>query len=102
MNLYDTATILGLIISVVIPGLASLLNVGRLPAAASGLITLALSTLTGFLTAWKANPDGYDWKQGALAALGSYIVAAVARRQLWAGTQTDARLLAAGKPGVTA
>lgn len=98
MNLHDTATIIGLILSVIIPGVSSLLNVGKLAPAASGLITLALSTLTGFLTAWQSAGDGFDWQQGALTALGSYIVAAIARRQLWAGTQVDQALLAVGKP----
>ena len=96
--LTSTALILSLLLSIVIPGVASLLNVGRLSPAVSGPITLLLAALNGFLTEWAAAPNHFAWQPAALTALASYVIAALARHQLWAGTRTDAHLLAIGKP----
>ena len=90
--------VLSLLTSIVIPGLSSLLNVGKLPPNVSALITLALAAVNGFLTEWATSSGPFNWRAAALTALASYVVAALARVQLWAGTRTDAKLLAIGKP----
>ena len=90
--------ILSLLTSIVIPGLSSLLNVGKLPPNVSALITLLLAAVNGFLTQWATASGPFNWRAAALTELASYVVAALARIQLWAGTKTDAKLLAIGKP----
>lgn len=97
----SSAVILTILISMVLPLVSSLITRLHWPSEVQGAITVALATLTGFLMAWKAAADaGHDfaWRTAAGYAIGSYLIAALARLQLWAGTHTDARLLAIGSP----
>ena len=96
----NPALVAGFVVSVIIPAVSSL--VGRQHwrhlGFRLGLITLALSTLDGFFSQWAATPDGtpFAWRAALGAAATSYLIAVLARLNLWKGTTVDAALLAVG------
>lgn len=94
----DTSTVLMVATSVLIPLLSSLLSRAHWPSEVTGLLTLLIAAASGFLTDWYAAPNAthYDWKTAAVLAGVAYLTAVLARIQLWAGTKTDAKLLAVG------
>ena len=95
----DTAFVLSMLTSVVIPLITSFL--GRQHWGAwLGFITLAIATLNGFLTEWAQSSDRnhYDWKHALLIALGSYLFAVMGRLNIWKGTEIDRKALAVGEP----
>lgn len=92
----DTATVLLLCISVVIPLLSSLLAKQHWPSELVGILTLLLSTLGGFLVEWQKAGSSFHFRTALGLALTSFIVAVFGRLGLWKGTQTDAKLLAVG------
>lgn len=98
-QLFNTATILALVTAVIIPHVSSLLSNNRLiPAWAGGYVTLFLATVSGFCSEWAASPNRYNWKQGALTALGAFLLAALSRQAVHASTPPEAVLLDAGAP----
>lgn len=80
----NLAIILMLVTSYAIPGVAALLTAAKWPSAVTGVISLVLASFSGFLTEAQAEPH-YDWKHGALLALGSLVTALIAHKQLWDG-----------------
>jgi hypothetical protein len=99
MHLLNTATILALMTSVIIPHASSLLSNNRLiPAWAGGYVTLVLAAVSGFCSEWAAQPNHYNWKQGALTALGSFLLAALSRIVVHQNTPPEADLLDVGAP----
>lgn len=96
----STAIVVALIISTVIPLASSLLTTVRMPPEVAGLVTLLLSTVTGFFAEWQHSGSGFRWQAAAGTALLSFVVAAVARARIWIGSRTDAKLLAVGSSKV--
>lgn len=96
--LFSTATILALLAGVVLPGVSSLLANLVIPVEARALLTMLLSAVSGFVAEWAHDPHGYDWRRGAVTALGTYILAAAARSQFWRKSALDSKLLAVGAP----
>jgi len=92
----NTAVIISLVVSVVIPLFSSLLSRTHWPSEVTGLLTVALATANGFFTQWSQTTDEFQWKSALLLSLGSFLVAVAKRVALWRGTQTDAKLLAVG------
>jgi len=91
----NTATILALIVSVVIPLIAALLSKARWPQEVTGIITAALATANGFFTEW-ANSTGanhYNWQAALGIAIGSFFLAIAAHYGVWKDTATTAKLL---------
>lgn len=95
-----TATIVGIVASVVIPGLSSLLAKAHWPSEVVGALTLLLSTADGFLSEWAKDGAGFAWKAAAGTAALSYLVALAARLGIFKGTALDAKLLAVGSRSV--
>lgn len=92
----STAAVLGILISVVIPAVSSLLSRTHWDSFVTGLITLALATLNGFLVEWAHVGASFDWRGAVMAALSSYVIAVLVRMGLLKGTGFDGKLLAAG------
>lgn len=82
-------------VSIVIPGLSSLLNLWHNNVA--GFITILLSTANGLLLEALKGGDDFDWGPALLVAGATYGLACLARLQLWAGTRVDNELQQAGK-----
>lgn len=97
MNIYfNTATIVSLIVSVIIPLVSSLLARSHWPGEVLGILTLVLAAANGFFTEWADAGSGFDWKHGLLPTVGSFVVAVLGRFGLWKDTGTDAKILAFG------
>jgi hypothetical protein len=96
MNLTNTTTILALVISIVLPLLSSLLSKPHWPAEIAGIITLALSTATGFLTEWANAGGDYHWQTALETTLVSFGIAVLGRTGLWRNTVLDSLLLSVG------
>jgi hypothetical protein len=94
----DTAFLLSMSLSFVIPLLSSLLSRTHWPSEVTALLTLAIAAVNGFLTesAQSSDVNHYNWKHALMIALGSWIVAVLARLGIWQGTKTDAKALAIG------
>jgi len=90
----NTATIISLIVSVLIPLLSSLLGRAHWPSEVLGILTLVLATANGFFTEWSQTTGGFDWKHALLLSVGSFILAVLSRYGLWKDTRTDAKILA--------
>jgi uncharacterized membrane protein YqaE (UPF0057 family) len=97
----DTATIISLVVSVVIPGVSSLLAKQHWPGELIGLLTLALATANGFFTEWAKSPNDYDWKNALLLAVFSYALAVFGRVGIFKDTKLDEKLLAVGSKPTT-
>lgn len=96
LNTVPTPLLIGFVVSNVIPYLSALAT--KAPSWATGAITLALSTLTGFLSEWAAQGSAFDWKAALGASLVSWAVAALHHSKILAGTQVEAQLYAVGAP----
>lgn len=100
MNIFhpDTATILYMLAALVIPFVTSLVAKAHWDGLILGLITLALSTVNGFVTTWAESNDinHYNWQTAATASLFSFGIAFLSRRMLLKDTRADAKLLAVG------
>ena len=97
----DGTTIIGLILSLFIPLLTSLLAKAHWPTEIQSIITIALGTATGFFTEWADAGTTFDWKTALGLSLGSLLIAIAARYGFWRETPLDAKLLSVGsKPDV--
>ena len=92
----DGTTIIGLVLSILIPLLTSLLAKAHWPTEIQSLITIVLATATGFLTEWIDAGSTFDWKTALGLSLGSMLVAIAARYGFWRETPLDAKLLSVG------
>lgn len=91
-----TATLIGVVVSVVIPGLSSLLAKEHWPAELVGALTLLLATTDGFFSEWAKAGDGFAWKAAVGTAVLSYVVALASRFGILKGTGLDRKLRAVG------
>jgi hypothetical protein len=89
----NTALIVALVVSPVIPLLSSLLARAHWPGEVVGILTLVLAAANGFFSEWAQDGDAFDWRTALSTAVGSFIVAIASRYGLWKGTTTDAKLL---------
>jgi hypothetical protein len=98
LNLFalDGTAIIGLVLSLFIPLLTSLLARAQWPSEIQSLITLALGTATGFFTEWAAAGTEFDWRTALGLSLGSLLIAIAARYGFWRETPLDAKLLSVG------
>lgn len=100
MNIFhpDTTTVLYILASIVIPFVTSLVAQAHWDGFVLGLISLALSTVNGFVTTWadSSHANHYNWQTAVTASLFSFAIAFLARRQLLKDTKVDAKLLAVG------
>lgn len=100
MNIFhpDTTTVLYVVASILIPFVTSLVAQAHWDGFVLGLISLALSTVNGFVTTWaeSSNVNHYNWQTAVSASLFSFAIAFLSRRQLLKETRTDAKLLAVG------
>lgn len=96
----NTATVLAVCLSWLIPLGSSLLARAHWPAELVGILTLAIAAANGFLSTWAAAPDAtsYNWRHALLVSLASFAVAVLGRYGLWKDTDTDRNLLAFPKP----
>jgi hypothetical protein len=94
----NTALILALVVSIVIPLVAALLTRAKIPANVTGVITMFLAAVNGFATEWaqSSNATHYDWKSAAGISLFSFIVAVASHYGVWKSTTLEAQLLAVG------
>lgn len=101
MNLLhpNTALVLLLVTSLLIPLVSSFLTRAHWSAQATGIITMLLAAIGGFATEWSNSPNlnHYDWKTAAGTALFSFVVAVAAHYGVWAGGPAESRLRAFGK-----
>lgn len=86
----------GLVASVFIPAVSSLVVRQHWDSFVAGLITLTLATATGFFSTWAATPDGFRWKDVLVVTGASWAVALMSRIGLLKGTALDAALVAVG------
>jgi hypothetical protein len=106
VNLFDlnTATILALVLSLIIPLVSALLARIVLPEQYEGVITIFLAAVTGFFTQWASagNLDSYDWHKSLGIALFSFLAAVAAHFGVWKSTSVEAKLKSVGpKPTTT-
>lgn len=90
------AVLIGLIASVFIPALSSLVVREHWDKFWAGIITLTLSTADGFFSTWAANTVTFHWKAAIGATFFSWIVALMSRIGLLKNTGVDDKLVAAG------
>lgn len=95
IHLIPFALIISFVTSTLIPAVSSLISRQHWPSEVTALITVVLAAVSGFL-AQTAQAGDFHLNLALLYALGSYVIAAVARSQFWRGTKTDAKLLAVG------
>lgn len=98
----DTATILAIALSWLIPLLSSLLARAHWPGEVVGILTLLISAANGFLSEWARDTVSYNWRHGLLVAVASFVVAVLGRYGLWRNTATDAKVLAFPAPKIQA
>lgn len=100
MNIFhpDTTTILYVIAALAIPFVTSLLAKTHWDGAVLGFITLALSTVNGFVTTWadSSHVNHYNWQTAATASLFSFAIAFISRMTILQATKLDAKLLNIG------
>ena len=100
----NTALILLLVTSLVIPLVSELLSKAHWSEQATGLITMLLAAVGGFCTEWSQSPnmDHYDWKTAAGAALLAFVIAVAAHYGVWKGGSLAAKLRTVGPGGAPA
>lgn len=100
MNLLvpNTALVLTIIVSLVIPLISALLSRTHWDQTVTGLITMLLAAVTGFFTEWinSNNATHYDWHTALGLALFSFIVAVATHYGVWKDGNASRRLLAIG------
>jgi len=91
----DTALVLALTLSVFIPGLSALVAREHWKGWVVGLITLAISTVNGFVLDWWNATDihHYDWKSALAVAGVSYVLAVLGRVGIFKDPDLDKFLL---------
>jgi peptidoglycan/LPS O-acetylase OafA/YrhL len=83
-----------LLVSLVVPLVSALAT--KRPGLATGLLTLLLATVVGFLTEWADGGDQYDWRRGLYNAALSFLLAALAHSKIYKGSQIEKDLHAVG------
>lgn len=90
------AVLIGLVASVFIPAVSSLVVRQHWDSFVAGFITLTLATATGFFSTWAANTGDFHWKAALGATFASWLVALMSRIGLLKGTALDGALVAVG------
>lgn len=98
MNLFtlDTATILALLGSVIIPAVSQLIARAHWSNGVVGLISLTLAAINGFVSQWADATDAshYNWQRALGVTLMSYILTVLAHYGLWRNTEVERKLRA--------
>lgn len=88
-----------LILSLIAAGLASpflAALVTKAPTFLTGVITTLITTAAAFVTDWLANPNHFEWKTAASAALSSWALAFLVHKGWISDTTLQDRLHARG------
>lgn len=99
---FDTATIISLIVSVVIPLVSALLYRAHWSITIIGVLTLALSFANGFLTQWADAGNTFAWQAALATTAVDFVMAVVAHKGVWKATPLEANLIAFPRPPATA
>jgi hypothetical protein len=96
MNLLhpDTATIVSLVVSVLIPLCSATLTRAHWPVELLGVLTMALAVVNGFFTEWADAGSHFDWQVALSRAVVSFVLAVAAHYGVWKGTATTSKLIA--------
>lgn len=95
---FDTATIISLIVSVVIPLVSALLYRAHWSITIIGVLTLALSFANGFLTQWADAGNTFAWQAALATTAVDFVMAVVAHKGVWKATPLEANLIAFPRP----
>jgi uncharacterized membrane protein YfcA len=76
------------------PLLSSFVSRQHWPQWVTGLLTLVISTVGGFVSEWFQDPSHFHIGQATFKAFLAYFLAAVAHQKIWSSTLLDAKLLA--------
>jgi len=90
---FDTATVISLIVSIVIPLFSALLFRAHWPVTVIGLLTLALSFANAFFTQWADTGDRFDWRHALLLTVADFIVAVAGHKGIWKATPLESNLI---------
>jgi hypothetical protein len=85
----QTPLVLSVLTSYVIPYLAALAV--KAPSWAQHAVTVLLASASAFLAEWAANPNHFDWKQGAGLAVVNFVFAFVVHKAAL-GERADGRV----------
>lgn len=96
VNNLSVATFLMIATSVVIPLCSALLSRANWPQEVTGILTLLLSAVSGFVTEAAVDPDHYSWGNGLVRAAIVFILAILSHYGLWKDTTTQRKLLEVG------
>lgn len=96
----DTAFVLSVATSYVIPLISSLLGQIHWDSWVLGIITTVIATANGFLTEWaqSSSVNHYDWKHALVISFADLLLALTGRKVSWEKTRLDSRLLQIGSP----
>lgn len=94
----DTASMLAIFLSVIIPFISSLVSKSHWDSFWTGVVTMVIAAANGFVTTWadSPTPNHYDWYNALGISLGSLVVAFLTRQVALQGTRMDAKLVAVG------
>lgn len=90
-HLIPLATLLSFLTGYAIPYVSAL--VSKTNGWWTGFVTLALSTISGFLSEWAAAGDKFDWKAAALTSIVTAAIAWGSHSKWLRGTVIEAKLL---------
>lgn len=90
---FDTATVVSLIVSIVIPLVSALLYRAHWSITIIGVLTLALSFANGFFTQWADSGPGFNWQHAVLLTVADFILAVAAHKGVWRATPLEANLI---------
>lgn len=91
----QTATIIAMICSLIIPAVSALLKREHWDTIWGGVFSLALSFAAGFLGEWQASPNHFDWRTALISTVVNFGVAfLLGHKGVLQGTNTEAKLLA--------
>lgn len=94
---FNTVTVISLILGVVIPHVTALLSDTKLiPAVLGGYLTIVLSVLVGFLTDWIHNPSNFAWKVAVINSGVALLFAIITHFGVLKNTPVQAKLLLVG------
>lgn len=99
-DFHSIALILAALSGVLIPYLSALFT--SAPSWFTGIWTLTLSAVAGFVAELAAASDGYDWRKALGAAVSAWLIAVVTHVSQLSGTPLQSQLHAVGSKKATA